>query len=309
MSVEPIIGFKSSGIPAPSMGWSHLEVTTATTAAEQYYGRFPLVDHDVFEGRERAKYAVGLVGVGSRVRLDADFPTTRLMHPKLALAVGRLRYESYSRLGWIPPTPDKNGAEHDDHDAISLHFGVVANTAFGPRMVGCSRLLLSGLGIALPVEKDYPDLFAQQPPEDRATEISRMITMRPMSVQEIAARSSRAPVKGEPKVAYAALQRVMIGCGRRAGYTCAYGMAEERLIAGLRQFGIPYRQLTDYRPIPEYGNTENAVLFVSPGDVEARTRMSNVHTPLGTRLFFRGIQHHLGQGFYYDKNMVVRRAA
>ncbi len=292
-----------------SVSYPSFGEVTGRDYAEEYYSRFPTVERNPFSRRHHARYAVGLVGVGSEVRLPkVDRLRTVLTMPDLDTAVSQLRFDSYSRLGWIDTPPDANNGESDAHDAVSLRFGVVANTVFGAKMVGCSRLILGELGYSLPVENDYPDLFAKKPTADRATEISRMISMRPMDPHEIASKIwKQSPVKGEPRMVYAALQRVMIGVGRAAGYTCAYGMAEERLIKGLKALKVPFQQMTDYCPIPEYGNTKNAVIFVSPGDVEQRTRITNMRIPLQTRLFFRGIETNHGQGFYYDNNMIFRR--
>lgn len=302
----------STSVPGPEAspyrGSSSGHTAELAEAAHEYYAAFPLVDVPVFGGARRAKYAIGLVAAGEGVRLEPGVkPMGELFNPEVERAWNQLRYASYKSLGWTHEQPDAHGAEQADlHDKVSLQVAVLKNMGRQPdgrdaRVIGGARLILGGLGIPLPVESKF-DII----PDAGATEISRMIAVRPQTAEEMAEKRWRSPVRGEARVVYAAIQRGLIGIGRKQGYKSAFGMTEEYLIKSLEECGLPFERLTDYIETPEYANTKNALIFVSQAAVAARVRIGNPHVPFTTKLFFHGVERNQGQGFYYDKNMVLR---
>ncbi len=230
----------------------------------------------IFKDHPKAAYFVGLVALCG----------TELL-PDVYLAARQLRFNKYKDLGWLMDDKrDADGGEHDEDDARSAEFAVVSNDPDGPVVIATSRLILKDIEPVrpLPVETHYPEAFVQRQVLMSDTEAGRMISD---------SKNSR-----ERALATAASHRAMIGWGMAHGYYNAYAMVEEWLMDRFDMTGVPYTQLSELKGITEYGDTKNAAIAINPKELVKRTQIHQLGVPLGTKLFFHGIDKSQGLGYY-----------
>lgn len=238
----------------------------------------PYIESDIFEGHEHAKQMVGMFAIEGNVAPGMAYANQ---------AARQLRYRVYNNLGWVDSDKrDLDGGESDEHDAHSVQFGTIANTPYGPILHGGIRLILSDGKTPLPVEEKY-----QRPMEDGATELSRLIFQHPNKTLR--------------SMSMSASFRAAIGTGVGLDYKVAYGMVEQYLPRILSARKLAHSVLTDFQPTPEYGNTENALLYVDPHKVLEGTKL-RTGASLMTSLFFRNTLKGNGLGYYRDNFFLFR---
>lgn len=239
----------------------------------------PYIDSDIFDGHRSARQMVALLAIEGNIA-----PGMAYAHQ----AARRLRYKVYSQLGWIgEDKKDSDGGESDKYDARSVHLAAIANTPHGPLLHGGIRLILSHKDEKLPVEDKYGMVA-----EDGATELSRLIFQH--------------PDKRMRTMTMFGCFRATIGTGLNLDYKVAYGMVEPYLPQILTSRKLAHTLLTDYTPTPEYGNTDNALLYVDPHKLLEGTRLRR-GAPLLTSLFFRNTLKGNGLGYYRDSYCLVRQ--
>ncbi len=234
----------------------------------------PLVHAEVFSRHPQAAYYVGVLAVDGMENGPAY------------LAARQLRFERYNDLGWLPDSSrDLDGGEHDQFDEDAVQFGVIKNSLMGPRMIATSRLIRKTTkNPILPVEADYPEVFTDNPAGLNDVEVSRLI--------------SASSDKRERHAASLAIQRAMIGWCSNNGVDKTHAMVEPYLAKIFDQTGVPYEKRSDFKPIPEYANTENAVVTIDPMRMAQTLRAHRIGMPIATSLFFHNINKTQGQGFY-----------
>jgi N-acyl-L-homoserine lactone synthetase len=128
----------------------------------------PTIDTRVFDG-SRDPFAVGMIGEGACAL------------PGLANEFEgylKLRAGVYLRqMGMLPPDClASDGTERDAEDARSLHFAVFARAGGGARVVASMRAIQKSAGPlgALPVERLFPEAFAEAPAPGSSVELSRL---------------------------------------------------------------------------------------------------------------------------------------
>jgi hypothetical protein len=282
----------SNTVPGFSLASSPIiEVQGATSKR----GRIELdsrfeIDTDIFNKREQASFYVGILAIGEDIVL-----------PQAYTAARRLRYETYNALGWFDESRrDSDGGEHDEHDNASVQFGVIQNMGKSkPMVIATSRLIIKNkLNQILPVEEKYPEAFVAEPAPQNSTEVSRMISQSP----DLLTRH----------LASMACQRAMISYAVNTGMQPAYAMTEPYLSnkewmrkgerpGQLDKVGIPYREIASPKPIEEYAQTRTGVIELSPFEIMHSMRMTNLHVPFTTRLFFARAAQTKGIGYYGDK--------
>lgn len=130
----------------------------------------PCIESSVFNGHETARFAVGIVAVGSNVvaGLENEYNGYTL-----------LRGNVYARQKNYMPLDELNadGTETDADDPRSVHFAVIENTLNNKRVVGAMRLIIKSkqYDSILPIEDHYPDAFKDGPAPILSTEVSRLI--------------------------------------------------------------------------------------------------------------------------------------
>ncbi len=235
---------------------------------------------DIFEGHEKAKQFIGMFAINGNIAPGMAYAN---------IAAQQLRGRVYENLGWIEP--DKvgfDGRESDEYDARSVQIGVVQNSEYGPLLHGGVRLILSQPNEPLPVEEKYG--FTAN---EGATELSRLIFQHPDKTIRAAGQ--------------VACFRAMIRVGLELDYKVAYGMVEPYLPNLLAKRKLAHKMLSDFEPTPEYGNSNNALLFVDPHELLDRTKPWKGGS-LATYLFFR-IAPNSSLGYYRDNLCLFREGS
>lgn len=237
----------------------------------------PIVHEDTFAECPRAAYEVALLAVGETVHRPEAFQAAR-----------QLRYNKYTELGWLPKeVQDADGGEHDEYDDHAAQFGVLKNTPYGTRMIATSRLIVRN-GTLLPVEKDYPEVYAENPVKAGELEASRLI--------------SDSKDKRERALSTFALERAMVGWGLANGHTVAHAMVEGYLLKRFDETHLPYEQMSpDFKEIAEYANTKNMAIRIDAHDVVRKVQIAQLGVPIATSLFFWNVAKNQGLGFYGNK--------
>lgn len=238
----------------------------------------PQVSPHVFAEAPDSAYWVGIVADPSGVS-----------HEEYFVGAARLRAQVYvDELALLPPERlDSDGCEWDADDARAVHFVVLEK---GPdsryaSLVGTSRLILKGSDDGrLPIELLFPAVFEGSEAEPGSVEVSRFISRHEK-------KSARFPI------ALALIRALTFEALRRRART-AYFVVERPLWTILRRLGLPMRQLAPETTIPEYGNTANMAVAVTPEDIEDIVRKGRDSASEGGLLeaFFR--KESDGLGFY-----------
>lgn len=250
------------------------------------FSHLPEVSVDIFSQHPQAAYMVALVAIGDEVIMPEAFDGYR-----------QLRYEKYSALEWIKYDnyDQKDGAKLeklDDHDKHSEHIAIIKNVRGSmPRIIATGRSIIKlSQDELLPVEKAYPDVFAPNPAPVRSNEVSRLI--------------SDSRNKPERALASMAVQRAITASCVRHDYGPTYAMIEEYLANRLNVTHFPHDVITDFRPIPEYADTQNAVMLTDWRRVLSETRLGALGIPFSTKLFFRGVEKPGGGFGYFGKHFL-----
>lgn len=188
----------------------------------------------LFEGHERARYAVGVVAIGGEVvpGLDNEFAGYALERAR--------RYVDEGYVDKASLNPD--GTELDDDDDRSVHFTVVENLVTGARTMGTMRLVIkasdSGNDTLLPVERLYPEAFPK-PAVPGSVEDSRLT----------AAASGLTGMLFASGVNYV-LQHQL---------GPVYGVVKPKFTQSLNEHGVPVTPIGDARYVQEINSTKQPI--------------------------------------------------
>lgn len=271
--------------PQPRKG--ALEVPTLTAPSEKpTYAHLPDVHPDMFAEHPRAAYLVAVAAVGNDVFMPDAFRAAR-----------ELRYNKYASLDWIDrdnfeTSPDGRKIEPlDRHDASSDHLVVIKNMnmhgAKQPnKVIATARSIVKqATDGPLPVEHAFPEVFDESPAPVGANEVSRLI--------------SDSLNKSERALASMALQRGITHLCTQRDQGPTYAMVEGYLVKRLKSTHFPHEMMTDFKAIPEYNDTRNALMMTDWRKVVAGTTLFKIGVPITTSLFFRGVSKpDTGFGFY-----------
>lgn len=129
----------------------------------------PTIESSVFDVQDATRFAIGVVAINDHV-VDG--------HSKEWNGAAELRKNTYLRKGFVR-LDELNGLgnELDEDDARSAHFSVLERTATEglARVVGNMRLILKLGDAPLPIERFYPEAFAEPLPQ-MSMEVSRLIS-------------------------------------------------------------------------------------------------------------------------------------
>ena len=254
-----------------------IQPVDVTAPLFQDVSHLPLVHEETFAGCPRAAYEVALLAVGETVYRPEAFQAAR-----------QLRFNKYTELGWLPKeVQDPDGGEHDEYDVHATQFGVLKNTPFGARMIATSRLIIRN-GTLLPVEKDYPEIYGENPVKAGELEASRLI--------------SDSKDRRERALSTFALERAMVGWGLANDHIVAHAMVEGYLLKRFRETHLPYTEMSaDFKEIPEYANTKNMAIKIDAHDVVRKVQIAQLGVPIATSLFFWQVAKNQGLGFYGNR--------
>lgn len=236
----------------------------------------PDVDSRVFDGREVAAFWVGLVANKGTIQMPDEYA-----------AVLKLRANVYiDELQYLPEEArGPHGQEVDDDDIRSVQFAILEKNGFiEPRAVGTGRLIIKrDKDDKLPVERLYPEVFANRPAEVGAVEGSRLIARHPDQFRQnlLGLASIRA-------LDFWALEN---------GVPYIYGMAEKPLLRYLSLNGFPYEQLSDFKEVEDYGDTLNAAIRFEPRKVAEIDQLENSRRRV-FKEFFEEAADSYGLGYF-----------
>lgn len=252
------------------------------------YSHLPELQTDIFARYPRASYMVALAGAGGEVIMPEVFDACR-----------ELRFRKYSQLGWIAldNVEYKNGRQlepFDEYDADAEHIAVIKNRkAKPPVLIATGRSLIKPTAEQPhPVEKAYPEIFAEAPAPVHSNEISRLV--------------SDSKDRPERALASMAVQRAMTTRCIQKEYGPTYAMIEEYLAKRLRVTHFPHDLLADFKPIPQYADTQNAVMRTDWQRVLRETRLGAGQVPWRTSLFFKSVDRPGGGFGFYGKHFLHR---
>jgi N-acyl-L-homoserine lactone synthetase len=223
----------------------------------------PTIDSQAFAGSSE-EFAVGMIGEG----------TSAL--PGLANEFQgylRLRAGVYLRqMGMLPPqcmSPD--GTERDAEDERSVHFAVLARAGDRARVAAAMRVVhksAAPLG-ALPVERLFPQAFANRPAPPSSAELSRLI-------------SRHEDDRVKPLLTWA-LFGAALPYAAEYGFPPIFALVRPSLATRLAASGVDVTRIAEPRLIPDYGGTYVAVSI----RVEALARR-NTRAAAGAEAFVPG---------------------
>ncbi len=235
----------------------------------------PTVETDLFVGHETARFAVGILAVGSDILPGRE---------KEFGAYLRLRAKVYADQTNILGQEhiQEDGTERDGDDARSVRFGVLENGRDNARLIGSMRLIIKSVedDRPLPIEELFPDAFSEEQAPLGSTEVSRYIC-----------RHERQAVQGLIKWQLYS-KTLAYGIAHELGPV--YAVVEQSLEKRLTMDGVPNVRLAEPKLVPEY-NSDNLAIVVdtdgladmleakSPGLVAAMGKSEADFTYLGTR--------------------------
>ena len=255
---------------------TNLSVETLTTDYPQV--EIPVFESDIFKDHPEAAFFVGALA------LKQEIGDEGISLPTAYTAARQLRYRSYThpRNNYISvDSRDEDSGEHDVNDARSVQIGVVENLTAGglARLVGTARLIIKeSPEDLLPVEIDFPEVFADAPAPLLSGEDSRYVAEHEDSnVQHGIAN---------------ALIRAKSGWMTINEHGPAYAMVEPHLLRTFQATRVPVNKISEFKMIPEYNNTKNAVIRMNPPEVfryasSLSTDLS--HTPAGFGYFDKAL--------------------
>ena len=205
----------------------------------------PTVETNFFEGHEEARFAVGLLAVGSTIIAGRD---------QEYIGYLRLRANVYAdQTGMISKEHVlEDGTERDTDDLRSVHFGVFENIAGNQRVVAAMRLIIKSRedSSPLPIEDFFPEAFESVAAPNNSAEISRYIC-----------RHESPKVQAELKWPLYT-QALSYGMAHRLGNPATYAVVEAPLENQLTSIGIPLKRIAEPKFVPEY-NADNLALEIN----------------------------------------------
>ncbi|HET9850204.1 MAG TPA: GNAT family N-acyltransferase [Candidatus Saccharimonadales bacterium] len=201
-------------------------------------------------------------------------------------AAAKLRGQAYLELGYVSPDRvDHKGREIDDDDARSIHFTALERLSDGTsRIVGNSRLITKdSLDNPLPIERYFPEAFADNPIQPGFVEVSRLIAVHenPRLRHKIAL----------------ALIRSMIKHTVPMGIHESYCIVEDPLLRLLNSIGIPAEPLGEPKFIPDQNGLLKPVRMEHVRSIDPEY-MEQIGKTAMRNFFFDG--GHGSDGFYDD---------
>lgn len=250
--------------------------TMETTPRPPLESIVPSVETSRFTDPQQEMW-VGIVAMGGTVVAPDEYKAT-----------GRLRANVYiDEMHFLPSEARlSDGTESDVDDARSRHYAVLENTGEGARAVGTIRAIIKrGEDDALPVERLFPEVFAEHPAPVGSLEASRFI--------------ARSDNKNKQHAISFALIRAIVAQAAQHENNPIYAVVEEPLRQRFIQGGIPFTQISEAKPIPEYNDTENMVLQFDPEEIirEATEKDADPKTYL-LNTFFGTVKENEGLGYY-----------
>lgn len=232
----------------------------------------------IFETSDKKPFWVGRIATLSGLEQHRVFDATSI-----------LRGETYTSLGFLPPEQiDALGREIDEDDDRSVHFTVlekpqIANGNGKVNVIGTSRLIVKDTSDKpLPIEKHFPEVFAQNPAPVGSAEGSRLIANH-----------------GDKNTQYWAglsLVRAMTHYSLANNIEADYGLAERSLLRLFDRSGIPTKVLGEPKEVKELGG----VLY--PIEIEVKKMVNgSISQALGSTVvgdFFKNSAENMGEGFY-----------
>lgn len=250
-------------------------------AAEQLIS--PVEEQEVFETAPRAAFYVGLIATGDTVNM-----------PEAFLSAGQLRAQVYvDELQFLPPSAKlDDGTEWDSDDSRSRHYGVLENRQGESPVIATMRAITKRhKKDLLPAERLFPEAFG-----------TKRNPQAPIGAIEASRFISRHENKRIQSAAAISLIRAVVTQAYIHANEPIYAVVEQPLYQFFSRLGIPLEEITKFKPIPYYNNTENAVLRFHPGEIIRAThedeRPDRVITP-----YFRSTKENHGLG-YYDEALI-----
>lgn len=148
--------------------------------------------------------------------------TLRIAEPADVEALERCRFDVYAEQGFIDARDFPEGRERDGFDDHAV--SAIATAGPDDEVVGTARLIVAADG-PLPIEAAPHAVDVGRP--GPAAEISRLCVRR-------AYRHGRAGI---------GLCRVLFQVAEQRGVEVVYAILDERLLAGLRWIGLPFRAI------------------------------------------------------------------
>jgi hypothetical protein len=201
----------------------------------------PVIESEVFTGGDHARFAVGVVAVGSSIveNYQQEF-----------IGAADLRAKTYIDKGFVSESDlDEQGTELDKNDDRSVHFVILERVVAAhslARVVGNMRLIVKDdiNNADLPVESFYPDIFRQSVSVG-STEVSRLICRHEDSTIQAALKWPLF-IGGVKYVLQKNLGPV-------------YGLLEPELASSLIMQRVPVKALADARYIPDINATKQPI--------------------------------------------------
>lgn len=236
----------------------------------------PQAESRLFDASPRAQYWIGQIATGNLVILPNEYTAAHILRANIYIDEEKY-LPSDSRCS--------DGGEYDEYDERSVQFAILENNPTELKLVvGTSRLIFKrDEQDALPVENLFPEYFTDNPAEVGSVEGSRLIALHPER-------------KAQHRIALANI-RAMDLYSLHSGAKSIYGVSEEKLLKTLSRMGFPFEQLTDFKPLGEFGDTQNAAIKFNPQEV-----IKSVGTDLNGRAvlsrFFAEAVSYQGLGYF-----------
>lgn len=225
--------------------------------AELYHPRtvtevIPEFHSKVFDGHENSRFAVGQIAKGYNT-----------LYPEENLAYHHLRANVYVQQTQMISEEyiASDGGEYDNDDVRSIHMAVLENCGDKQRLVGSMRLISRGEDMQLPVEKFFPDMFAENPAPASSCEVSRYIVRH----------EDRGAMDD---ISWALFQR-SIAAAVTHDMGPMYAVIDESLARRMRLKRVPITELAPPTRVEEYNSTSLPVVV----DIELLAQRLEARTP------------------------------
>lgn len=237
----------------------------------------PNIDPSLFDGHDTARFWIGKTALFNVIE-----------NPEMYAASLVLRARVYvHEMKFLPPTAlTVSGHESDIDDDRSVHFAVAEQSRDGKeaRVTGTARMIVKrDSEDLLPVEENFPEIFAENPIETDCLEVSRFI--------------SRHEDRYLQHVVSLSLIRAMTHFSLKNDVPKVYFEIEEEFWDLLSMIGLPMKKVGDLKPIDEYGGTHNMAVEIDPQEIMDAVTQDKTGTLLLTQ-FFRSEGPNEGLGYY-----------
>jgi N-acyl-L-homoserine lactone synthetase len=241
----------------------------------------PEINAELFVNNPNASFWVGLIS-------PQDYKTGELYD-----SVGRFRANVYVREQEFLPANavDACGREYDSDDDRSTQFVVAEriqesdNSVASARIVGYGRLIVKECQKdLLPIEKQFVELFENNPASPGSTEVSRFISRHEDNLMQHFIGLS--------------VIRAMTHFSLTKNIDTAYFEIESHLLKMLRYIGLPLEQLSEPKEVLEVGGLRRLYpIRITPNDIIDAVGTDTFDSQILSDFFANESSSH-GLGFY-----------